>query len=45
MSWRWWEQDELDLKRSKNRAEKESGGEEAQSEEEGLGKEDTTGRE
>ena len=45
MSQRWWEQDGFYLERAKERSYVYLDGEEAKSEEEGLAKEDTTGRE
>ena len=45
VSRRWWEQDVLGLEGGKEKALAELDGEEAQSEEEGLAQEETTGRE
>ena len=45
VSWKWWEQDILELEEVKERAEAESDREEVQSKEEGLAQEETTGRE
>ena len=44
VSWRWWEQDGLDLEGANKRAVAESDREEAISEEEGMPLEKTTGR-
>ena len=44
VSWRWWEQEGLDLEGTKEIAAAESDGEEAQCKEEGMAQEETTGR-
>ena len=44
VSWRWWEQEVLDLEGAKDRALAESEGEEAQSEDKVMSQEETTGR-
>ena len=43
VSWRWWEQEGLDLEGEKERAATESDGEEEQFKEEGMEQEETTG--